>query len=100
MDQAKTEVLALTGFPRPHWAKVWSINPVRHEAPYGRGEVKDLPRRCRAPRHRRGERCPCGRARCGPASEGGPPTALRRAEVIEYRENRRRHGREEDRRAC
>ena len=28
MDQAKTEVLAFTGFPRPHWSKVWSTNPL------------------------------------------------------------------------
>ena len=28
MDQAKTEVLAFTAFPRAHWAKVWSTNPL------------------------------------------------------------------------
>ena len=28
MDEAKTEVLAFTGFPRSHWAKVWSTNPL------------------------------------------------------------------------
>jgi putative transposase len=28
MDQAKTEVLAFTGFPRAHWHKVWSTNPL------------------------------------------------------------------------
>jgi len=27
MDEAKTEVLA-TGFPRSHWPKVWSTNPL------------------------------------------------------------------------
>ena len=27
MDDAKTEVLAFTGFPRSHWPKVWSTNP-------------------------------------------------------------------------
>jgi putative transposase len=27
MDNAKTEVLAFTGFPRPHWPKIWSTNP-------------------------------------------------------------------------
>ena len=26
MDEAKTEVLAFTSFPRAHWAKVWSTN--------------------------------------------------------------------------
>ena len=28
MDEAKAEVLAFTAFPRPHWAKVWSTNPL------------------------------------------------------------------------
>jgi transposase-like protein len=28
MDDAKTEVLAFTAFPRPHWPKVWSTNPL------------------------------------------------------------------------
>jgi putative transposase len=28
MDDAKTEVLAFTAFPRSHWPKVWSTNPL------------------------------------------------------------------------
>jgi putative transposase len=28
MDAAKSEVLAFTGFPRPHWPKIWSTNPL------------------------------------------------------------------------
>ncbi|MDJ0771551.1 MAG: IS256 family transposase [Ilumatobacter sp.] len=28
MDNAKTEVLAFTGFPRAHWQKIWSTNPL------------------------------------------------------------------------
>jgi putative transposase len=28
MDDAKAEVLAFTAFPRPHWAKIWSTNPL------------------------------------------------------------------------
>jgi putative transposase len=28
MDDAKTEVLAFTGFPRAHWRKIWSTNPL------------------------------------------------------------------------
>ena len=28
MDAAKAEVLAFTGFPRSHWAKIWSTNPL------------------------------------------------------------------------
>jgi putative transposase len=48
MNDAKAEVLAFTAFtafPRNHWPKVWSTNPVRHEAPRHRGEVRRLPRR-------------------------------------------------------
>jgi transposase-like protein len=28
MDNAKAEVLAFTGFPRAHWQKIWSTNPL------------------------------------------------------------------------
>jgi len=28
MDEAKTEVLAFTAFPRAHWRKIWSTNPL------------------------------------------------------------------------
>ncbi|MGI9028839.1 MAG: IS256 family transposase [Ilumatobacteraceae bacterium] len=28
MDEAKAEVLAFSGFPRAHWTKVWSTNPL------------------------------------------------------------------------
>ena len=28
MDGAKAEVLAFTAFPRPHWPKIWSTNPL------------------------------------------------------------------------
>lgn len=28
MDQAKAEVLAFTAFPRAHWVKIWSNNPI------------------------------------------------------------------------
>src|SRR3954454_4752761 len=28
MDQAKAEVLAFTGFPKAHWRKIWSTNPL------------------------------------------------------------------------
>jgi len=28
MDDAKTEVLAFTAFPRSHWVKIWSNNPI------------------------------------------------------------------------
>jgi putative transposase len=28
MDAAKAEVLAFTAFPRPHWRKIWSTNPL------------------------------------------------------------------------
>lgn len=28
MDEAKAEVLAFTAFPREHWRKIWSTNPL------------------------------------------------------------------------
>ena len=28
MDEAKAEVLAFTAFPRAHWTKIWSTNPL------------------------------------------------------------------------
>ena len=28
MDDAKAEVLAFSAFPRPHWTKIWSTNPL------------------------------------------------------------------------
>lgn len=28
MDEAKAEVLAFTGFPKAHWRKIWSTNPI------------------------------------------------------------------------
>ena len=28
MDEAKSEVLAFASFPRPHWTKIWSTNPL------------------------------------------------------------------------
>ena len=28
MDTAKTEVLAFAAFPRAHWSKIWSTNPL------------------------------------------------------------------------
>ena len=28
MDETKAEVLAFTAFPRSHWAKIWSTNPL------------------------------------------------------------------------
>jgi putative transposase len=28
MDPAKTEVLAFAAFPREHWRKIWSTNPL------------------------------------------------------------------------
>ena len=28
MDTAKTEVLAFSTFPRAHWTKIWSTNPL------------------------------------------------------------------------
>src|SRR3954454_13104864 len=35
MDDAKTEVLAFTAFPRAHWSKTWSTNPLSVNRPSG-----------------------------------------------------------------
>jgi len=43
LDAARTDILAFAAFPRSHWPKVWSTNPVRHEAPRHGGEVRVLP---------------------------------------------------------
>ncbi|EME65480.1 transposase [Rhodococcus ruber BKS 20-38] len=41
MDQAKAEVLAFSTFPRAHWSKIWSTNPLERVN-------KELERRARA----------------------------------------------------
>jgi transposase-like protein len=33
MDDAKTVVLAFTAFPRAHWTKIWSNNPIERLNP-------------------------------------------------------------------
>jgi hypothetical protein len=45
LHEAEDDLLAFTGFPIGHWKKVWSTNPVRHEAPHDRREVGVLPLR-------------------------------------------------------
>jgi putative transposase len=40
MDNAKAEVLAFTAFPREHWQKIWSTNPLERVN-------KEIKRRCR-----------------------------------------------------
>ena len=42
MTSARTDVLTFATFPRSHRRKIWSNNPVRHEAPHDRVEVKGL----------------------------------------------------------
>jgi putative transposase len=44
LHDASADLLAFTGFPIAPWRKIWSTNPVRHEALRDRGEVKGLPR--------------------------------------------------------
>ena len=44
LDAARADVLAFTAFPKEVWRQIWSNNPVRHEAPRHRGEVRVLPR--------------------------------------------------------
>jgi transposase-like protein len=45
LRDAKEDLLAFTAFPVSHWKKIWSTNPVRHEAPHDRREVGVLPLR-------------------------------------------------------
>ncbi len=42
LGDAAEDLLAFTGFPQAHWRKLWSTNPVRHEAPHDRVEMKGL----------------------------------------------------------
>ena len=44
LREAAVDICAFTAFPQPHWKKVWSTNPVRHEALHDRAEVKGLRR--------------------------------------------------------
>jgi putative transposase len=46
LAEAREQLLPFTGFPRECWTQIWSNNPVRHEAPWNRGEVRVLS--CRA----------------------------------------------------
>jgi len=58
MDDPKTEVLAFSAFPRAHWRKIWSTNPLERVN-------KEIKRRSRVvgifPNKRRGH--PHGRSR-------------------------------------
>ena len=58
MDEAKAEVVAFTGFPREHWRKIWSTNPlerVNKEIKRRSPRRGDLPQRRRShPAGRRG----------------------------------------------
>ena len=42
LEAATDELLAFTAFPVGHWKKIWSTNPVRHEAPCDRAEMEGL----------------------------------------------------------
>ena len=42
LREAAIDVCAFTAFPIAHWKKVWSTNPVRHEALTDRAEMKGL----------------------------------------------------------
>jgi len=44
LSDAREDLLAFAPFPLEHWRKLWSTNPVRHEALYDRVEVKGLHR--------------------------------------------------------
>ncbi len=42
LAEAREDLLAFCSFPEVHWRKIWSTNPVRHEAPFDRAEMKGL----------------------------------------------------------
>ena len=42
LHDAREDLLAFSTFPLEHWRKVWSTNPVRHEALTDRAEMKRL----------------------------------------------------------
>ncbi len=42
LREAATDICAFAAFPQAHWKKVWSTNPVRHEALTDRAEMKGL----------------------------------------------------------
>src|SRR2546426_525843 len=42
LREAAVDICAFTAFPQVHWKKLWSTNPVRHEAPFDRAEMKGL----------------------------------------------------------
>jgi transposase-like protein len=44
LADAREDLTAFASFPPAHWAKVWSTNPVRHEASRDRAEMKGLRR--------------------------------------------------------
>src|SRR4051812_9047269 len=45
LRDAREEITAFADFPQAHWRKIWSTNPLRHEAPHDRREVEVLPLR-------------------------------------------------------
>jgi transposase-like protein len=42
LREAATDICAFAAFPTAHWKKIWSTNPVRHEALTDRAEMKGL----------------------------------------------------------
>jgi transposase-like protein len=42
LTDASEDLLAFSAFPLAHWRKIWSTNPVRHEALTDRAEMKGL----------------------------------------------------------
>ena len=103
MDDAKAEVLAFTAFPRAHWRKIWSTNPLERlnkEIKRRSRVVGHLPQRRRRhpPRRRRPGRHPRRMA------SRRPPLPLRRLHgaavprraILDHRRDRQRRVGTED----
>jgi putative transposase len=86
MSQAKTDVLAFTAFPKAHWQKIWSNNPIERRC---RGDLPQ-PGSVPAPVHRGGHRSPRRMA-------SHPPLPLR---CLHGRTTRRHHQQTRRRSTC
>jgi transposase-like protein len=91
MREARENLLAFTGFPQPHWRKIWSTNPRAGqpggETPHRGGRRLPQPRHPAPPRRRRAGRDP-RRVGCGQRT----PLPLRSQHETHHRPDRTHPG--------